>query len=205
MERAQSFVEQHISETQDAYTLAVAANFAADGKDREFTAELMRRLLDARTEQDDQAWWTAEETGFYGRGASAAVETTGLAAQALLKWGQASGTAAKAMNYIAAKKDAAGAWGTTQATIVALRALLLATSRSAADVCGTVEITIDGNRPNARLTADNNDMLHQYVIPADGSHAVAIRFNGAGALAYQVVGRYFLPWSERPASRSQST
>ena len=82
-------------------------------------------LLDARTEKDEQAWWTAEETGVYGRGESAAVETTGLAVQALLKWGEASVTASKALHYIAAKKDAAGTWGTTQATIMALRALLL--------------------------------------------------------------------------------
>ena len=78
----------------DAYTLAVMANFAADyGKDREFTRQAMQMLLDARTEKDEQVWWTAEETGVYATGASASVETTGLAVQALLKWGGASGTA----------------------------------------------------------------------------------------------------------------
>ena len=60
------------------------------------------------------------------------VETTGLAVQALLKWGEASGTARKALSYIASKKDASGTWGTTQATIMALRALLLATEKGAA-------------------------------------------------------------------------
>src|SRR5438045_9337786 len=89
----------------------------------------MQLLLDARTERDEQAWWSAEETNVYATGTSASVETTGLAAQALLKWGGASGTARKAMNYIAAKKEASGAWGTTQATIMALRALLLATEK----------------------------------------------------------------------------
>ncbi len=58
-----------------------------------------------------------------------AVETTGLAVQALLKWGEARGTARKALTYIASKKDASGAWGTTQATIMALRALLLSTEK----------------------------------------------------------------------------
>ena len=96
------------------------ANFAADyGKDRDFTRQAMQALLDARTEKDDQVWWTAEETGVYATGASASVETTGLAVQALLKWGQASGTARKALAYIASKKDASGTWGTTQATIMA--------------------------------------------------------------------------------------
>ena len=56
----------------DAYTLAVIANFAADsGKDREFTHRAMERLLDARTEKDEQAWWTSQETGVFATGASA--------------------------------------------------------------------------------------------------------------------------------------
>ena len=104
----------------------------------------MQLLLDARTEKDEQVWWSAEETGVYGSGASASVETTGLAVQALLKWGQASGTARKALAYIAAKKDAGGTWGTTQATIMALRALLLATEKGAADTQGTVEVLLNG-------------------------------------------------------------
>src|SRR5258708_34715972 len=104
-----------MSEKQDTYALAVLANFATDyGKDREFTARAMQLLLDAHTEKDEQAWWTAEETSVYARGASAAVETTGLAAQALLKWGGASNVARKALVYIAAQKDASGACGTTQ-------------------------------------------------------------------------------------------
>jgi len=209
VEKAKQFVEQHMSEKIDAYTLAVLGNFAVDyGKDRGFTGQAMQLLLDARTEKDDQAWWTAEETSVYARGASASVETTGLAVQALLKWGQASATAAKALNYIAAKKDASGAWGTTQATIMALRALLLSTSKGAADVRGTVEISLGGNTvQKLTLTPENNDLLHQFVLPAAdarGANTVGIRFEGNGGLAYQVVGRYFVPWSERPANEALS-
>ena len=209
VERARQFVEQHMSGQADAYTLAVLANFAADyGKDRGFTDRAMQLLLDARTEKNDEAWWTAEETSVYARGASATVETTGLAAQALLKWGQASATAAKALHYIAARKDANGTWGTTQATIMALRALLLSTSKSAADVRGTVEITLDGKPVQTlTLTPDNNDLLHQFVLPvadAKGANEVGIRFDGNGGLAYQVVGRYFVPWSARPANEALS-
>jgi hypothetical protein len=136
------------------------------------------------------------------------VETTGLATQALLKWGQASGTVRKALNYITAKKDASGAWGSTQATIMALQALLTASEKSAADLRGTVEISLNG-KPVERLvlTPDNNDLFHQFVyksIDSKGANTVAIRFTGKGALAYQLVGRYFLPWSEQPAAEPLS-
>jgi hypothetical protein len=45
----------------------------------------MQSLLDAKSEKNDMVSWNAEETGVYSTGSSAAVETTGLAAQALLK------------------------------------------------------------------------------------------------------------------------
>jgi hypothetical protein len=186
----------------------VIANFAADGKDRAFTNRALQMLLDARTEKDDQAWWTAEETGVFAHGASASVETTGLAAQALLKWGGASGTVGKALSYIASKKDAQGTWGTTQATIMALRAMLLATEKSASDVHGTVEITLNGRTVETlTLNADNNDLLHQFalkVVDSKGSNSVELRFVGKGSLAYQVVGRHFVPWEEKPVNEALS-
>jgi hypothetical protein len=224
VEKAKQFIEKNMSAKIDAYTLAVVANFATDygsggqGKDRTFTRQAMQLLLDARTEKGDQAWWTADETGVYARGESARVETTGLAVQALLKWGEASGTARKAMSYIASKKDAAGTWGTTQATIMALRALLLATEKGAADVQGTLEVLLNGNLvEKLALTAENNDLLHQFVFKGaelesieskgkglTGANTVEIRFEGKGGLAYQVVGSYFLPWDEKPAHEALS-
>jgi hypothetical protein len=209
VDRARQFVARHLDAKMDAYTLAVVANFAADyQKDRDFTSQAMHLLLDARTEKDDQAWWTAQETSVYSTGASAAVETTGLAVQALLKWGQASETARKALAYLSSKKDANGAWGTTQATIMALRALLLATEKSAADVRGEVEISLNGKPVQTlALTPENNDLLHQFVfknVDAGAAQNVEIRFNGKGGLAYQVAGRYFVPWGEKPADEPLS-
>jgi uncharacterized protein YfaS (alpha-2-macroglobulin family) len=208
VEKAKQFVQSHMNDKTDSYTLAVLANFAADyGKDREFTNRAMQLLADARTEKDEQTWWSAEETGVYGRGASAAVETTGLAVQALLKGAGASGTASKALSYIAAKKDASGTWGTTQATIMALRALLLSTEKGAADVRGTVEISLNG-KPVQKiiLTPENNDLLHQFALKEIDANVnkVDIRFTGTGGLAYQVVGRYFVPWSEKTAGEPLS-
>ena len=208
VERARQYISKNRNGVPDAYTLAVLANFAADYQmDREFTRQAIQQLLDARTEKDDQAWWTAEETGVYGRGASAAVETTGLAVQALLKSGEAPAVARKALNYIAARKDASGTWGTTQATIMALRALLLSTEKGSADARGTVEIKLNG-KPAERLTLtpDNNDLFHQFVLKGvdAGANNVAVHFDGQGSLAYQVAGQYFVPWTASAAGEPLS-
>lgn len=209
VETAKEFVEKHLAGKLDAYTLAVVANFAADyGKDRGFTHQAIQLLLDARTEKGEQVWWTADETGVYSSGASASVETTGLAVQALLKAGEASGTVHKALSYIASKKDSYGTWGTTQATIMALRALLTATEKGSADVRGTVVVTVNGKpAANLTLTPENNDLLHQFVfksVDLQKTADIEIRFEGKGGLAYQVVGSYFLPWDKKPAQEPLS-
>jgi hypothetical protein len=149
-----------------------------------------------------------EQTAVYGRGTSAAVETTGLVLQSLLKSDEAPAVARKALNYIAARKDASGTWGTTQATIVALRALLLSMEKSSAEARGTVEITLN-SKPAGRLTLtrENADLFHQVVlkdIDFTGSNKVGIHFEGTGSPAYQVAGEYFVPWTAKTSNEPLS-
>jgi uncharacterized protein YfaS (alpha-2-macroglobulin family) len=206
VDRARQFISRNLTAIRDSYTLAVVANFAADFReDRALLHQVVQRLSESSAEKDDQAWWTAEETAVYGRGGSAAIETTGLALQALLKSGEAPAVTRKALRYIAARKDASGTWGTTQATILALRALLLSIDSGSADARGTVEITLNG-KPAQRLalTAENSDLFHQFLLTGidfRGSNQVGIRFDGEGTPAYQVAAEYFVPWTvQNPAS-----
>ncbi len=85
--------------------------------------------------------------------------------QSLLKSGEESTVASKALAYLASKKDANGSWGSTQATIMALRAILLSTEKGAADVRGDVEVALNGQTvQRLTLTPDNNDLFHQFVL-----------------------------------------
>jgi alpha-2-macroglobulin-like protein len=46
---------------------------------------------------------------------------------------------------------------------------------------------------------ENNDLFHQFVLPqrdADRDNEIEIRFSGKGGLAYQIAGRYFVPWQQ---------
>jgi hypothetical protein len=207
VERARQFVEQNMRGNADGYTLAVIANFAADDSRKgEFLLRAIQQLIDAHTEQGAEALWNAEETGVYGRGSSAAIETTGLALQALLKSGESLALAQKGLSYIASKKDASGAWGSTQATIMALRAVLLSTEKGSADVRGTVEVLVNGSTAERlELKAENNDLLHQFALKnIAAKNTVEIRFRGTGGLAYQIAGQYFVPWTEEPKNEPLS-
>jgi alpha-2-macroglobulin-like protein len=89
-----------------------------------------------------------------------------------------------------------------------LRALLLSTEKGGATAKGVVEVLLNGKvAGKLALTAENNDLLHQFAFKAvdsQATNAVEIRFTGEGSLAYQVVGRYFVPWNERPVAEPLS-
>src|SRR6267142_1933695 len=91
---------------------------------------------------------------------------------------------------------------------MALRALLLATEKGAADVRGTAEVVVNG-KPAGKiiLAPENSDLLHQFAfkgVDSKDSNTVELKFEGKGGLAYQVVGRYFLPWDKKPENEPLS-
>ena len=197
-EKARQFIEKHLDGKMDAYTLAVVANFAVvSSKDSELTRRALELLSDAASRKDEFVWWSADETSVYATGDSAAVETTGLALQAFLKAGGHSDIVRKSLAWITSKKNGAGNWGTTQATIMALRALLRASEQSGTDARGKVDVLLNGKEvASVEINRKNNDLLHQFVLPQTsmGDNEVEIRFSGEGGLAYQIAGRYFIPW-----------
>jgi hypothetical protein len=200
-EKAGQFIEKHLDGKLDAYTLAVIANFAVEnGKDSELTRRALQLLRDAAAGKDDFVWWSADETGVYATGDSAAVETTGLALQAFLKAGGYLDVVRKSLAWITSKKNGSGNWGTTQATIMALRALLRASEQSGSDAHGKANVLFNGKEvASVEINSENNDLLHQFVLPQmsiDRDNEIEIRFSGEGGLAYQIVGRYFVPWQQ---------
>src|SRR5262249_41902157 len=69
-------------------------------------------------------------------------------------------------------------------------------------------ITLNG-QPVERLTltADNNDLFHQFTlkgIDSHGTNRIGLRFEGKGGLAYQIAGRYFVPWTEKSTGEALS-
>jgi uncharacterized protein YfaS (alpha-2-macroglobulin family) len=202
VERAKQFVASHATGREDAYTLAVIANFAADsGTDRNWTDAAVSALASKASESGKTAFWNQEsETPTSAREESADLETTALAVQALLKSGQRSALAKKGLDYLTEKKDALGNWQTTQATILSLKAFLLSFTKGAsADTEGTISVSADGRQAGTvQITNENNDLLHMIDLKPythTGAHKISLSFAGRGSMQYQIVGRYYVPWA----------
>ncbi|MEW6730976.1 MAG: MG2 domain-containing protein [Acidobacteriota bacterium] len=203
IERAKQFIQQQVNGQEDAYTLAILANFAADyQQDPAWTERVMGTLINKATERDKTAFWSiSNQTPTHAYGDMAEIETTALAAQALIKWGRASTMASKALQYLTEKKDAYGNWQSTQATILALKAFLLSQQKgSAGDTEGTISVIINGQQVRElNITRDNNDLLHQLDLKQYtqvGRNQVELRMRGKGSLLYQIVARYYRPWGQ---------
>jgi hypothetical protein len=147
---------------EDPYLLAVvtSAIAAIDRSNSQLGAYLAR--LDAlKTASTDgkQVWWqqtAGSQTAFHGRGQAGNIETTALAALALLNSGQYAGTTRGALTWLVTQKDPHGTWHSTQATVLALKALLAGTGASlGGGQERRVEVTLDG------------ETIHEFVIPAE--------------------------------------
>jgi uncharacterized protein YfaS (alpha-2-macroglobulin family) len=190
------------SDASDAYTVALVANaleLAAPGDP--FTDTVYAKLDALKHVAGDQVTWDSgnTQTPFYQSGPDSAVAATALAAEALLLRGGNAGSATGAVKFLAAQKDTNGNFGSTQATVWALRALLLAASKGTDPAVGSLAVTVDGAVANTlTLAAGQSDVLTTVDLSNSalpGAHTVGLTFAGTGTVSFNAVGKYNLPWS----------
>ncbi len=197
------YLRKHLNEMKDNYTIALTANALAtvDTKHKT-TLDVLQTLFETRTEKDDIAYWAAQsETPTHGSGAAGDIEVTALAVQAFIRCGRELGTVSKVITYLVKNKDAYGTWQSTQATIQALRAMLMAERGATATANATIELTFNDKKITELKIDENNSDVMQLVDLKDhtreGNNTITIKFEGEGALLYQVVGRYYLPYPKK--------
>jgi hypothetical protein len=200
LRRALAHVARHEPEARDPYTLAVLANlFAEQGGGGAAARRVRDRLWAAHRSSEAGAYFEGPaSTLTYGGGATARLETTALAALGLLGGKEPPEGATRLVDTLVAGKDAFGSWHSTQATILSLRALLLAEEQARVLPEGEVEVLVDG-RPGQHLRLEGERARERGVdldltaLLGSGRHAVALRFSGKGSLQYHLVSRYWLP------------
>lgn len=205
--RAIRYVQSLLPLINDAYTTAlVALCLMEEDPKHAGLVPLFARLGRLQLRDKRGSYWTAARgdtiTGSSGEAAN--VETTALATQALLRFGRHHLMARKALGYLATAKPPGGGWGSTQATVLALQALMLVRSQDRKDVRGTVTVTLDG-RQVGRLDLDAADRgvlqvldLSRHVGPGR-SRKLGVHYQGEGTPMYQVTGSYHLPYSRVPS------
>ncbi len=201
--KAIAHIKSEIAGETDVYTLAMAAMALAVNNPNDPTVTtVLQTIHDARTELGDQVYWKGEAATMVGGGGnSAEIEMTALVALAMMEAGAYTNDVQGALNYLIANKDAQGNWGySTQATVLALKALLGSLSGGAPKTDATVAVKLNGEIVAERTFDDfNADVLWQVELSdqaIEGDNAVELEYEGIGNLMYQINGTYYLPWDE---------
>ncbi|MFL5341946.1 MAG: MG2 domain-containing protein [Gemmataceae bacterium] len=202
------FLLKHARDSiNDPYIVALVANalLAIDPKDEAARPYLERLETLKRTSEDGKlAWWDLganRQTAFYGTGPCGSVETTALAALAYVKAGVQAATVRAALAWLVERRGD-GNWGSTQATILALKALLEGTGK-AADGRRVIEIALDG-KPVQKLDipADEAEVMKQVDLSPllkPGTQRLTLREAGNAGTGFQVALRYHVRGEAPPA------
>jgi uncharacterized protein YfaS (alpha-2-macroglobulin family) len=202
--RAIVAIREHASEVEDAYGLALVANaLAAYDPDDSMTKVVIDRLYEMRVEEGDAVYWRTGAASFMGAtGESGSLETTALAAIALMRAKAHPEAVGGALTYLIQGKDSWGTWQTTQATILSLKALLLASEQTGqAEGPATVTVSLNNELTQEIVIDESNaDVVHLITFDRGfsptGENRVQIELEGGGNLMFQVATRYYLPWDE---------
>jgi len=206
VQSALAYVKTNLGTDQDAYTLGLVANAyaLAAPNDPELTVVLKALDSSAKSDGKNVYWDTGDtQTQFYSAGSDADVSATALATYALLATHWNAEEANGALAYLASKKDPNGNFGSTQATIWALRAMILAAKNGTDGAVGSLSVSVDGV-PNQTLplTSNQSDVMTRIDLSAlatNGSHALKLDFTGTGKVSYNLVSSYNLAWADAPS------
>jgi len=212
------FLRKEVAGVESPYVLALAANalVRADSNDA-VAAALLDNVLSklegmCERESNSEASFLPARGGqslTYARGNSLQVETTALATLALLESKSRPRTVNQLLSYLVKSKDAHGTWGSTQATVLALKALVGASAMKEIKDNVDFKILVDGKEAaKGRVDATNSDLLQAFdlksFLKSGGDHEIAIESNRDTAMQVQVATRYYSPWKPEASPVSQA-
>jgi uncharacterized protein YfaS (alpha-2-macroglobulin family) len=200
------YIREHRTQADDPYVLALVANalVAADlqgGGIQSFTQDVLDDMAAMAQYDGDAAFWSSKIATFTGaEGETGSIETTGLAAFALLRSGEHPEVANAALTYLIRNKDSFGTWHSTQATVLSLKSLLESVKAGAEDMDATVTVRLNGGQTRMvqvnRANFDVVQLLSFDDVRLGAANDVEIEVQGKGELMYQIAGSYYLPWDE---------
>jgi uncharacterized protein YfaS (alpha-2-macroglobulin family) len=194
-------------EIRDPYTLALACNALLTLDPRGKSAEPYLKRLESLKKGDGKLAWYAQgpdtQTLFYGGGPSANVETTALAVLALTAGGRSPELTRAALSWLVTQKDPRGTWHSTQATVLALKALLAGSGTGAgSDRERLLRITIsDRLTRELKVSADQAEVVQQIDLTSylrTGVQTLRLAEPSGTESVYQVTFRYHVPKATGP-------
>lgn len=198
------YITDGAKKTDDPHALAITINALALLSDSQEVLDSLRKRLAEMSKTDDEgrAYWAGKgQTLVLSGGYTADVETTALSILALVDSPKHTEHVDKALGWLAEKKQG-GTWGSTYATVAALKAFIAAGDKLTYRGKGTLSVKAGGEVIKSfEVGPENRDVTNYVEISSSlsGSTPLEIRLedtNEKSNLLYQVESRYNIPWSD---------
>ena len=205
VDQGAAYLSRTVDSTDDTYSQALTACALAWHDSSDPALDKLLAKLDDKKQlgEDGTVHWSAPlSTACGGYGTNGDVETTALVMQAMIKAGAYPELVQGGITWLIQQKDSFGTWHTTQPTVQSLRAMSMAMSMAASqNSSGTIHIGINAVSEvcGFDITPENSDLTRICELDAhttEGDNQIMLSMNGEGTFMYQVVGVYYLPWSE---------
>ena len=179
--------------SDNSYVIALGANVLALAGDQEGAVRLMERLVERQQSDGKIDGATASIVG--SGGDALVIEATSLAALAWLREPRFAAAAEQAIRYLATACEQ-GRYGSTQSTVLALRAIVAYDrSRARPMAPGTISLEIDGHSTGGALAFDGETEgaitlgdIAEMLTP--GKHEVTLTMKGGSSMPYSVAVEY---------------
>lgn len=201
LDKALAFLRQNLSEADSSYTTALAANaLLANNLNDPFGMQLVSKLTSKFQLQGNSMYVPSSGFGaMHSRGSCLDIETTALSALAIMKVNPYADTARKGLAWLFEQKDIRGTCRSTQATVLAIKALTTGTDEPGSNNAKSSRIDVTVNNRSAgsiEITSDMRDLLYTKNLTSylqQGENKIHITQNQAIELPYSLVGTYWVP------------
>lgn len=194
LEKSINYLEDKLDDAKDAYTLALIANVFAN-TDNDSTKDVIKQLNEEINEETDTAYLKSNISDYYGsRGKYQNIQTTALFSMVLSKTNENNKTNDQLVNYLLTSRKANGTWGTTQSTILALKAINMYNEDN--DISKQkLTVNVNGEEKSIDIAENALDIYELEFDNIENENKIEIGLE-KGKLIYEIVKEYYVPYSE---------
>lgn len=195
LEKSIKYFEKNIDKIADNYTLALIANIFANTDNKDDAKDIINELTNKLNISDNSVYLSSSICDYYGTtGKYQNVQTSSLLSIALSKLNTDNKNNNLLVNYLVNSKKPSGTWGTTQSTILALKAI---NDYSSSSDISNQTITVQFNDQEKKVDIDKNT-LDYYEFEFENvskENKVSIDMK-KGKISYEIIKEYYEEYSK---------
>jgi len=188
-----AWAKENLIASKNSYAIALGANIMALAGDAESAKSFMTKLTGKQVET---GMIDGATTSVIGSGGDALqIETTALATLAWMRNPEFAGNVERSMKWLC-EACKAGRFGSTQSTILALRAIVTYDKvRAHPKAAGTIQVIVDGKNMGSAVAFDEKSQgaialadISEMLSP--GKHTIALKMSAGAEMPFSVAVRY---------------